>query len=556
MQYGKLKIYKLDGNTVSYDVEIPENDEEFYVGLSYKDFIPKKTGMLYNYLNSYPKEARMFTPDTKMSVDFIFLDNVGTIIKIHKKAKPLSKKTISCYSVGAVLEVNAGDCDKYGIQLGDVALIPLDLKNRMFIPNEIKGLKYKKLGNEVFAITDDEKYYMYSYKAHCWFYVDDSFEARFKDIIQISRRFLEEENLSEKEANEFAINYDKQLLLDYRKCQKRYYQNGKYLIYEYTPETGNFRYYKLKSGWKVWEHTKISGNMFREIRETSQILTKKAVDMLIEEAENKLTENEIDKINNENLEEYRNFVNSLFPFCHCFYKENDFVGWIHSFMYGDKITCEHRLEKLKNNKEIYNYKVYDGGHSIIKYNTVLCPSLPSAYDTHLLSNWIIMADENKIYLENEIVKEPKKEPKETKSIRMSIKQTPCISFDPTDFENEQEIYSDSSFSIRTDFQKAGKYLIITDDFIADIPKFLENLDKNKFAVLHNEEYSFFKLLAWKKDDCKVRFIMQSYGDSDVKTQIDTIVKKETLLICFEKLKKSYERLHEKNLKTYRQVCKK
>ncbi len=552
MNYGKLKIYKLDEKVISYDVEIPETNQEFYVGLSYKDSIPNKTGMLYSYLNSYPYKASMYTPDTKMPVDFIFMDNVGTIIKIHKNAKPLSKETTSCYSVGAVLEVNAGDCEKYGIQLGDIAPIPLKTDNKMFLPLEIKNLKYKKLGNTIYANTNNGKYYMYSYKSHCWYNVDNNFKERFKEINLILKNFLKEENLNEKEANEFAINYDKELLLDYRKYQKRYYQNEKYLIYEYTPETGSFRYYKFKSGWDGWEHRQINNNKFNEMKETSQILTKENVDKLIIKVEKEFQEEKINKINYENFEKYRNLICGMFSYCHCYYKENNSQGWLHSYMDGNKEICENRLERLKKNNIIYDYKIYGGNHAVWQYQKELSPTLPSAETIHMCSNWIIMPDENKMYLEDEIVKEPANKVKETKNLTLSFRQTSWISFDPSDFEKENDISSDASFSIKTDYQKIGQYNVITDNLIKDIQKFIKNLDKNNFAALHNEEYTYFKLLAWKHDD-KIRFIMQDYNDYNVKTQIDTIVKKEILLESLKKLEKSFKRLHEKNLKTYKQI---
>lgn len=553
MIYGKIKIFKLDGDIISYNVEIPTKDNEFYVGLSYKDSIPPKTGMFYNYLNFYPQEAKMFTPDTQMPVDFIFMDNVGTIIKIYKNAKPLSEKIISCYSVGAVLEVNAGDCDRYDIKIGDIAHFPLRFQNAQFFPLSIKDLSYKKLGNTIYAIDKENNYFMYSYKAHCWQKVDADFEKRFKEIIQILKNFSDEKSLCEKEANEFAINYDKELLFDYRKYQKRYYQNGKYLIYEYTPETGIFRYYKFNSGWKVFKNSQINSDKFHELKETSQILTKKLTDKLIKSAEKFLTEIEIKEINNENAEKYEDFINELFSYCNCFYKENDSSGWLHSFMDGSKKICENRLEELKKDNKIYDYKIYGGNSALWRFQKELSPSLPSAEVIHQCSNWIIMPNENKMYLEGEIVKEPLNKSKETKNIKMTIRQTAWSSFDPSDFENENDVISDAYFSIKTDYQKIGRYYIIADDIISGLTKFIKNLDKNNFAILHNEEYKYFKILAWKHKDEKIRFIMQDYNDDNVKTQIDTIVEKKIFIGSFKKLEKSFKRLHEKNLKTYKQI---
>lgn len=552
MRYGELQIYKLDGNMVTYDVEIPENEEEFTIGFSYKDFIPDKTGMLYYFLIWYPQISKMFTASTVMPVDFIFIDNAGTIIKIHKNAKPLSEKIISCYSVGAVLEVNAGDCDKYGINVGDIALILSYSKNKIFLPLNKQDLKYKQLGKTIYATDSQNKYYMYSYKSHCWLEVDNDYEKNFKEIIQILNIFKEEKSLSANEANDFAINYDKQLLFNFRKYKKVYYQTGKYLFYEYTPETGDFRFYKFNSGWIGWEHTDISYDSFQALKEKSQILTKKDVEDLIIQVEKDLSETEIDNINNENEEQYRNFRFGMFEYCECFYKQNNSSGWLYSTMDGNEKICEMKLEELKKNKEIYDYRIFANNNSIWRRGKELFPTIPSARETHMRSSLIIMPNEDKMYFDYEIVKEPSNEVKESKNFTMKFRQSGWVSFDSSSFDSEEDVYSEAYFSIKTDYQQVYRYAVITDDIIADIPNFIKNLDKNNFAVIQNEEYAYFKMLAWKHKNDKIRFIFQDYNSDDVITEIDTIMENKIFQESFKKLEKSFERLHKKNLEDYKE----
>lgn len=79
----------MEKNEIVFSMEIPETKKEFYNGLTYRKSIPEKTGMLYYYEKETPYIS-MFTPETEIPVDFIFLDNNGKILKIST-AKPLSK---------------------------------------------------------------------------------------------------------------------------------------------------------------------------------------------------------------------------------------------------------------------------------------------------------------------------------------------------------------------------------------------------------------------------------------------------------------------------------
>lgn len=126
-----MKQYDLDiiaaDKTVRFSVMEPETKEEKSVGLSLLDSLPEKTGMIYFSLDrdypGYPcMEPRMCTRDTKFPVDFLFIDSSGNIRKIDKNVPALSAEIHTDVNVVGVLELNAGDCDKYGIEVGDCVI--------------------------------------------------------------------------------------------------------------------------------------------------------------------------------------------------------------------------------------------------------------------------------------------------------------------------------------------------------------------------------------------------------------------------------------------------
>ena len=110
--------------TVTFKMLEPQTDEQSARGLSQFDQILEKTGMIYFSTN--PREpghpcfqANMNTANTKFPVDFLFIDWCGNIIQIDKNVPALSSEIHTASNVVAVMEINAGECDKYGIEVGD-----------------------------------------------------------------------------------------------------------------------------------------------------------------------------------------------------------------------------------------------------------------------------------------------------------------------------------------------------------------------------------------------------------------------------------------------------
>ena len=104
--------------TITFKVDEPETDQEVYIGLSNLDHLPEKHGMIYFSLYKNNPCGVTYNATANFPLDFLFLDSCGNIKKISKNISASSEvdKPVNTFSV---LELNAGDCDKYGIEVGD-----------------------------------------------------------------------------------------------------------------------------------------------------------------------------------------------------------------------------------------------------------------------------------------------------------------------------------------------------------------------------------------------------------------------------------------------------
>jgi uncharacterized membrane protein (UPF0127 family) len=112
-------MVKLIINNSLFDVKCPMTDKDISNGMMGKKFNADFNGMLF-----LMKEGNhsFWMVDCIVHLDIIFIDN-NVITKIHKNCKPCSDKTgVKCERYRGygdmVLEINGGDCDKYGIKEG------------------------------------------------------------------------------------------------------------------------------------------------------------------------------------------------------------------------------------------------------------------------------------------------------------------------------------------------------------------------------------------------------------------------------------------------------
>jgi uncharacterized membrane protein (UPF0127 family) len=122
-----LEIVTKSGVKV-FNVEIAKTTEERERGLMYRKELPDGQGMLFDF--SPQQEVSMWMKNTYVSLDMIFIQADGRILRIAENTKPLSERIISSGGpVKAVLEVVAGTARKDGIAAGDRVAGPLFDRN-------------------------------------------------------------------------------------------------------------------------------------------------------------------------------------------------------------------------------------------------------------------------------------------------------------------------------------------------------------------------------------------------------------------------------------------
>lgn len=104
------------GQQRSIDVEVADNFTTRSLGLMYRRSLPEKSGLLL--LFPFSESVAIWMKNTYIPLDIIFLSEAGRVQKIIKNAKTDSSQVyLGEYDSIAVLELNAGDADAFGISI-------------------------------------------------------------------------------------------------------------------------------------------------------------------------------------------------------------------------------------------------------------------------------------------------------------------------------------------------------------------------------------------------------------------------------------------------------
>ncbi|MCR9085623.1 MAG: DUF192 domain-containing protein [Rhodobacteraceae bacterium] len=104
--------------TARFTVEIADTPETRARGLMFRESMPRNAGMLFIY--DRPQRVSFWMRNTPLPLDLIFLDDTGTVTRIHRDAIPFDETAIPGGSgVLAVLEINGGLSDIFGFAPGD-----------------------------------------------------------------------------------------------------------------------------------------------------------------------------------------------------------------------------------------------------------------------------------------------------------------------------------------------------------------------------------------------------------------------------------------------------
>lgn len=101
-----------------FRVWVARSQEQFARGLMFVRRLAPDGGMLFALAEA--RDISMWMRNTYISLDIIFADAAGRIVRIHPRARPLSLEQIHAgQPVKAVLELPAGTADERGIRVGD-----------------------------------------------------------------------------------------------------------------------------------------------------------------------------------------------------------------------------------------------------------------------------------------------------------------------------------------------------------------------------------------------------------------------------------------------------
>ncbi len=99
-------------------IEVAETEEEKALGLMFRSSLADDRGMIFHY--GSPQEITMWMHNTYISLDMVFIRDDGTVLRIERRAQPLSARIISSQGPAiAVLELAGGAAERLGLQPGD-----------------------------------------------------------------------------------------------------------------------------------------------------------------------------------------------------------------------------------------------------------------------------------------------------------------------------------------------------------------------------------------------------------------------------------------------------
>lgn len=107
------------GGVRRYTVEVAATPREQELGLMFRTRMGANEGMIFPF--APPRPASFWMENTVLPLDLVFIGGDGRVLNIAADAKPYSKDLIwSQGAAAAVLELNAGEAARAGVQPGDV----------------------------------------------------------------------------------------------------------------------------------------------------------------------------------------------------------------------------------------------------------------------------------------------------------------------------------------------------------------------------------------------------------------------------------------------------
>jgi uncharacterized membrane protein (UPF0127 family) len=117
-----VQIVTSAGKTIPVAVELAATPDTRELGLMYRDHLDDGSGMLFLFPETAPQSFWMH--NTKISLDIVFLDDAGKIVRLYANATPFSDASLpSMAPIRYVLEVPGGFCAAHGVAEGDTVQV-------------------------------------------------------------------------------------------------------------------------------------------------------------------------------------------------------------------------------------------------------------------------------------------------------------------------------------------------------------------------------------------------------------------------------------------------
>jgi len=546
-----FKIRKANGDIEVLSLEIPVSAEDFNNGLAFRDEIPQNTGMIYDFVYDDDKEARMYTPDTKIPVDFIFIDDTGFILHIHHMAEPLSDKIINCFSTSYVIELAGGEAKRLGIEEGDILLFDnIDSDLVYTTPDYIDGVFYKNTGSYFCKMKNGV--YQYSYRTHSWVGpIDEDIEWRFFEREQALKRINCFGLLPKEHAIEACIKRDLELTNNYKKYKKFYYQLNETLFVSYEPKTGILMYYSYLGDWinlNIGYSERVTGLDF--LRWYSVPYLKEEVDGLIDIEKGEFEEYELKNIDAENAKYITKILSKMYPLCNVFYKEDSSEGWRLAEIAGTKPFVEEQCKRFQAEKNWSSFVVFNENRYAYCQKNDWSPCVDFNI-IHNTSDWLYDIDTNKWYISpDEQLPLPITKAKKVKALSFNVNFGELEEYDFDEDEN-RPVTLDIDLEVNAGKESASFNI----DYIIEKEKlesFIQEVnDDKKYIQLSLDEYQYIKAFIWQKDDKIDRFQIQDWNSNDLNILLDVEIDKNTLKEAFCNLAVEIERKEKECIDNYK-----
>lgn len=106
-----------DFGLARFTVEVADDPKERSQGLMHRQDLPSGAGMLFVY--ERPQRVSFWMKNTLIPLDMIFMDETGTVRRVHENAVPLDTTGIEGgEGIQYVLEINGGLARRLGIDEG------------------------------------------------------------------------------------------------------------------------------------------------------------------------------------------------------------------------------------------------------------------------------------------------------------------------------------------------------------------------------------------------------------------------------------------------------